>query len=141
MKNIKQLQLKFHQEIKIGYLRGQSTEAVLTIEIQPHNDTIAGRPFLQRSWAGNIDGEFQRFLMWSSDEGLAILWMGSELFIDATFRVIPRAFVQCLIVMSFDPNTNLFAPYVCALMSRRNEYLYCELLHTLIVQLKCVVSK
>ncbi|KAF0986975.1 hypothetical protein HZS_5703 [Henneguya salminicola] len=69
----------------IGYLRGPSTEALLTIEIQPHNSTIAERFFLQRSWVGKIYGQFQRFLMWSSDEGLAILRRGSELFIDATF--------------------------------------------------------
>ncbi|KAF0985968.1 hypothetical protein HZS_6788 [Henneguya salminicola] len=120
---------------KIGYLRGPFTEALLIIEIQPHNSTIAGRLFLQHSWVGNIDGEFQRFFLWSSDEGLAIFQMGSELFIDAT----PHTFVQCLIVMSFAPSINLFAPCVWTLMSRRNEYLYCELLHAIIVQLKCVV--
>ncbi|KAF0989534.1 hypothetical protein HZS_960 [Henneguya salminicola] len=119
---------------RIGYLRGPSTEAVLTIEILPHNSTIAGRPFLQRLWAWNIDGEFQRFLMWSLDEGLTILWVGSELFNDAA----PHIFVQCLVVMSFDASTNLFVPCVWALMSRRNEYLYCELLHAIIVQLKYV---
>ncbi|KAF0986451.1 hypothetical protein HZS_4020 [Henneguya salminicola] len=67
MKNIKHL--KFHQEIIIGYLRAPSTKVQFTIEIQPHNSTIAGRLFLQRSKAGNIDGEFQRFLMWSSEKG------------------------------------------------------------------------
>ncbi|KAF0991818.1 hypothetical protein HZS_6532 [Henneguya salminicola] len=57
--------------------------------------------FCSIRWAGNIDGEFQRFLM-----GSAILRMGSELFIDAT----SCPFVQCLIVMSFDSSKNLFAP-------------------------------
>ncbi|KAF0988562.1 hypothetical protein HZS_842 [Henneguya salminicola] len=129
MKNIKKNPLKFTQEIK-----GPSTEAVLTVEILPHNSTIAGRPFLQRLWAGNIDGEFPRFLMWSSDEGFAIFRMGSELFIDAT----PHSSVKCLVVMSFDPSTNLFVSCVLASMSRRNEYLYWELLHAIIVQSKYV---
>ncbi|KAF0989859.1 hypothetical protein HZS_777 [Henneguya salminicola] len=60
--------------------------------------------------------------MWSSDEGLGILRMGNELFIDATFRGTPHPFVQCLI----------------AFKSRINEYLYCELLHAIIAQLKYV---
>ncbi|KAF0989626.1 hypothetical protein HZS_3539 [Henneguya salminicola] len=119
---------------RIGYLTGPSTEALLTIEIQPHNSTIAERPFLQRSWVGKIYGEFQFFFMWSSDEGLAILRMGSELFVDATFRVTPHSFAQCLIVINFDHSTNFFVPCVWALMSRSNEYLYCELLHAIISQ-------
>ncbi|KAF0987352.1 hypothetical protein HZS_1365 [Henneguya salminicola] len=90
----------------------------------------------QCSGARNIDGESQRFFMWSSDEGLAVLRTGSELFINATFRVTPHPFVQYLFVMSFDASTNLFVPCVRALMSRINEYLYCELLHSIIFQLK-----
>ncbi|KAF0990124.1 hypothetical protein HZS_5479 [Henneguya salminicola] len=78
--------------------------------------------------------------MWSLDEGLAILRMGSELFIDATFFVTPHPFVKFLIVRSFDLSTNLFVHCIWALMSRRNEYLYCELLHPIIVQLKYVWS-
>ncbi|KAF0987332.1 hypothetical protein HZS_4490 [Henneguya salminicola] len=42
--------------------------------------------------------------------------------------------------MSFDPSTNLFVPCVWALMSRRNEYLYCELIHAIIAKLKYVWS-
>ncbi|KAF0989093.1 hypothetical protein HZS_3615 [Henneguya salminicola] len=106
---------------RIGYLRGPSTETLLTSEIQPRNFTFTGRPFLQRSWTWNIDGEFQRFLMWSSNEGLAI------------FRVTPHSFFQCLVVMSCDPSTNLLFPCVWALMSRRNEYLYYELFDAIIV--------
>ncbi|KAF0987063.1 hypothetical protein HZS_6256 [Henneguya salminicola] len=114
-----------HVYNRIGYLRGPSTKALLITEIQPHNSTIAGRLFLQCSWRGNVDGEFQRFVMWSSDEVLAIFWMGSELFIDTTFRVTPHLFGQCLIVMSFDP------PQIFLLL----------LLHAIIVQFKCVVFK
>ncbi|KAF0991786.1 hypothetical protein HZS_5900 [Henneguya salminicola] len=36
--------------------------------------------------------------------------------------------------MNFNPFTNLFVPCVWALMSRRNEYLYCERLHAIIIQ-------
>ncbi|KAF0990406.1 hypothetical protein HZS_8039 [Henneguya salminicola] len=99
---------------RIGYQRGQSIEALLAIEIELHNSTITGRSFLKPSVTGKIDGELQHFLMRSSDEGLAILMIGSELFIDATFGVTPHPFVQCLIVMSFDPSTNLLVSCVWA---------------------------
>ncbi|KAF0986273.1 hypothetical protein HZS_3823 [Henneguya salminicola] len=121
---------------RMGYLRSPSIESLLTIEIQQHNSTIAGRSFLPRSRAGKIDGKFQYFLMGSQDEGISILLMGSEKFIDATFRWTPHSFVQGLTVMSFDPSTNLFVPCIWELMSRKNEYLHCDLLYAIIVQLK-----
>ncbi|KAF0988105.1 hypothetical protein HZS_7035 [Henneguya salminicola] len=137
----KAIQIPSRNEVynRIKYLRGPYTEAILAVKIQTHHSTIPGRLFLQRSWAGNIDGEFQRILMWSSDEDLTILWMGRELFIDATFRVTPHPFVQCLIVCAFPP-TNFFVLCAWALMSRRNEYLYCQLFHAIIFQLKYVWS-
>ncbi|KAF0991328.1 hypothetical protein HZS_5216 [Henneguya salminicola] len=61
--------------------------------------------------------------------------MVSELFIPATFRGTHHPFIQCLIVMSFDIHK-------FALTSRRSEYLYCELFHTIIiVQSKYVLSQ
>jgi hypothetical protein len=74
--------------------------------------------------------------MWTSDEALSILRMDTQIFVDATFRVTPAPFSQCLIIMAFDPSTNLYVPCVWALMTAKCEYLYCEVLHSVIVALK-----
>ncbi|KAF0991785.1 hypothetical protein HZS_5899, partial [Henneguya salminicola] len=46
---------------RIGYLRGPSKEALLTFKIQPHNSSIAGRPFLQRRRHGTSTANFNAF--------------------------------------------------------------------------------
>ncbi|KAF1742773.1 hypothetical protein MXB_5201 [Myxobolus squamalis] len=40
----------------------------------------------------------------ASNEGLVVLRMESSVFLDVTFRVTPVPFLQCMIIMGFDPN-------------------------------------
>jgi hypothetical protein len=37
------------------------------------NRHIEGKPFLRRSWFGDVHGEFHRVLLWATDHGLAML--------------------------------------------------------------------
>ena len=90
---------------------------------------------MRRCASGIFGSRFGRFAVWSSDEGLAILRTGSQVFIDATFHVTPHPFAQCLIVMAHDTSTNVHVPCAWALMSGRDEFLYCEVLHVLVVAL------
>jgi hypothetical protein len=70
------------------------------------------------------------------DDGMPILRMRSQIFVDATFRVTPEPFSQCLVIMSYDPLTNINLPCVWALMTSKSEYLYCEVLHVIFVTLQ-----
>ena len=91
---------------------------------------------MQRFWSGTVDSVYHKFVLWVSDEALSVLRIDSTIFIDATFRVTPAPFAQCLIVMNHDPTTNIFVPCAWALMTGKNETLYCEVLHALLVLLK-----
>ncbi|KAF1744214.1 hypothetical protein MXB_1852, partial [Myxobolus squamalis] len=71
----------------------------------------------------------------ASNKGLVVLRMKSSVFIDVTFRVTPSPFLQCIIIMGFDPNSNVYG-----LMSTKDEYLYCEVVHSIIISLKYRLS-
>lgn len=121
---------------QIRSLRGPTTESLSGLEREPLSQTLSGGPFLRRLWFGDVDGEYNRFYLWTSDEALAVLRTEGQIFIDATFRVTPAPFCQCLVIMALDAATNTYVPCVWSLMTSRNEYLYCEILHAVVVLLK-----
>ncbi|KAF1741228.1 hypothetical protein MXB_4580 [Myxobolus squamalis] len=62
--------------------------------------------------------------------------MESSVFIYATFRVTSAPFLSYMIIMGFDPTSNVYIPCVWALMCAKDEYLHYEVLHSIIVSLK-----
>ncbi|KAF1739933.1 hypothetical protein MXB_2521 [Myxobolus squamalis] len=87
------------------------------VKLEPYSNTIAETIFLQRFWHGDFDGVHHHLATWSSDFGLSILRM--EIFcVDATFRITPSLLYQCLIIIAFDPTTNIFIPgiWYCTLI-------------------------
>lgn len=55
-----------------------------------------------------------------------------SLFIDGTFRCVPRQFAQCVVLMVHDRASGLYVPVFYALTSRRTEDMYWDLLHQII---------
>ena len=92
-----------------------------------------GQPFFRRLWIGDIHGEQHRIIIWITNECLSLLRYNTHTFIDVTFKVTPHPFYQCVIVMTYDCGTRLYVPCAYALVTCKNEYIYCELLHQLIV--------
>lgn len=121
---------------RVYYIRVQGGDSIQNIRRQPLSTTIQGTPFLRRYWFGDFDGISQEFAIWASDFALSILRMNREVFIDATFRITPAPFAQCLIVMAYDPTTNTYVPTVWALMTSKSEDMYCAVIHEIIVLLK-----
>ncbi|KAF0985460.1 hypothetical protein HZS_1461 [Henneguya salminicola] len=60
------------------------------------------QPFFIRYWSGTSTGKTQ-----NSNLSLTLLRYNSHTFIDATFKIIPRPFFQCVIVMTYDCGTEL----------------------------------
>ncbi|KAF1739954.1 hypothetical protein MXB_3328 [Myxobolus squamalis] len=54
---------------------------------------------------------YHRLTIWTSDEVLAIVWIITTICVDASFRVIPSLFVQCLIIKLH----NLSKNFVCTM--------------------------
>ena len=117
-------------------MRGSmGVESLAAIENAPHNETRNGLPLFQRNWYGRLEGRYQRFVIWATDERLSHLRHEGHVFIDATFKVVPHPFCQLLVMMTFDPATRVFVPCVYALMTARTEYAYLTVLHEIVVLL------
>ncbi|EGZ12607.1 hypothetical protein PHYSODRAFT_337026 [Phytophthora sojae] len=58
-----------------------------------------------------------------------LLYNSVSLFLDGTFRSVPRGFRQCLILMVDDPARNLFTPVYFVLCTSQTESMYDDILH------------
>ena len=56
-----------------------------------------------------------------------------QVYIDGTFRIVPNPFYQCLIVIVFDVQTEIYVAIVYVLMTSKTESLYWHALHWIIV--------
>lgn len=98
--------------------------------------SLNGKPFLRRHLFLEIHDEYHEIMIWATNESLALMRYNSHTFIDATFRSTPSPFSQCLIIMVYDQSTEVYVPCVFALMTGKNEYMYCSVLHEIIVLLE-----
>ena len=92
------------------------------------------RPFLQNNEWKNVKGEMKRYLAWGHPELLQYAMDGPRnVFIDATFKVVPRGFSQLLIVMIYIPMFQVYIPLMYVLMTEKTDDDYFHALHMLIV--------
>ena len=101
-------------------IRGNVATDISKIENHSLSHTLTETPFLRRNWYGDIHGIYHRILIWASDFGLALLRHKGQVFIDGTFRIVPTQFSQCVIVLAFDPSTNLYVPCIYSLVTGKN---------------------
>lgn len=134
---IYQIPSKKYVYSKISNIRGSnSLKDISAVTLPPLKYLSSGKIMCRRHWKGDFDGQENQALIWATDESLALLRYNGPTFIDCTFRVVPSPFLQCLIVMVFDYGSNLFVPCVYSLLTSKNEYMYCTVLHEIIVLLK-----
>ncbi|OQR86158.1 putative cleavage induced protein [Achlya hypogyna] len=66
-------------------------------------------------------------------------YSGLSLFIDGTFRVCPKPFVQCVIVMMYNPAYDSYLPVISVLMDAKDNWAYWEMLHQ--VKIQCIYGE
>jgi len=82
-----------------------------------------------------------RMLVFANPDLVPILRRrGVPLFIDATFRCVPHPFKQCLVVMGFDDETELYVPVLHILMENSSHWSYWHALHLAVVASGCRLS-
>ncbi|KAF0985523.1 hypothetical protein HZS_3215 [Henneguya salminicola] len=58
-------------------------------------------------------------------------------FFDVSFRTALSPFCKCLIIMAFDKGSDLYIPCIFGIGTGKNEHIYCEFLHQVIMLLEC----
>ncbi|KII66998.1 hypothetical protein RF11_13656 [Thelohanellus kitauei] len=75
-----------------------------------------------------------RLIMWAHPQLLLILSRQSiTAFLDGTFKCVPHLFKQCLILMVFDDETDLYVPVIYCLVQNKNEWTFWHFFHFIIV--------
>jgi hypothetical protein len=74
-------------------------------------------------------GAFQRIMVFGNPTNFGLLKTTKvDIYIDATFDCCPAPFYQCLILMVFHQETNVYVPVLYILMTHKTQELYCHAL-------------
>jgi hypothetical protein len=85
------------------------------------------RLFLQFNLNVNIDNELQKVIGWAHPDLIFLTGHGRcNVFLDCTFKVVPKGFSQLLIVMIFSKAHNYYVPvyYILLQSKKENAYMY-----------------
>ena len=78
--------------------------------------------------------KMRRMILWSHPDLSYILRRrGISVFIDGTFRCVPREFYQCVILVAFDDETDLYLPVVFGLLEGKTSWDYWHFLRQIFV--------
>ena len=93
------------------------------------------RSFLQFSLTSVIADELRTMVGWAHPD-LIFLLKGApvNLFVDCTFKMVPRGFDQCLILMIYERATGLYIPIFYVLLQGKHEDVYIHAIQNIISQ-------
>ncbi|GMF33514.1 unnamed protein product [Phytophthora lilii] len=103
----------------------------------PPLSRVVDRPlnFFQFHFICGFDDNDQpiRIIGWGHPELISLLkYSGTCIFIDGTFRCVPRGFQQCIVVMVHDRSSGLYVPVFYVLTTHRTMNIYRHVLHFII---------
>ena len=76
------------------------------------------------SFPNEYDGKFEWVLGFGNPALFCCLGGNGRIFIDGTFKIVPKPFYQCLIRMVFDEQTDSFVPVFYILLTFKTEQVY-----------------
>ncbi|KAJ0399314.1 hypothetical protein P43SY_000153 [Pythium insidiosum] len=99
---------------------------------------IDERPFLRFNVAVmGQGGGLHRIIGFAHPDLIRILsYPKITLFIDGTFKMVPKGFSQCVIVMAFDPATDMYVPIYYVLADNKEQTTYWRILNEIIIDTK-----
>ncbi|KAE9191822.1 hypothetical protein PF004_g21497 [Phytophthora fragariae] len=124
----------------VKYTRTQATgsDAFRAIESVPTRNVAEDdtRPFLQFSVVHTVGCGQHRYLGFGHPDLVRLLrYSSSALYIDGTFKMVPRPFTQCLIVMIKDPGVDVYVPAMYVLLDSKQQEVYWNALNYVIIQI------
>ncbi|KAE8987891.1 hypothetical protein PF011_g19397 [Phytophthora fragariae] len=103
---------------------GGNVHGMFEVAPQSHvsGTTLNFFPFHQTIMEGD---RLQRIIGWVDPRLLELLrYPGAQMFVDGTFRCVPRSFYQCVVLMVSDAASGVFVPCVYALATGKSNLLY-----------------
>jgi hypothetical protein len=90
------------------------------------NDSADERLFLQFVVDVNIEENLEKIIGWGHPDLIYELKCGGplNLFVDCTFKIAPRGFYQCMIIMAYLPASQLYVPVFWILLQSKKENVY-----------------
>jgi hypothetical protein len=83
------------------------------------------RTFLQFYLTVTIDGELQTIIGWGHPDLIHMMKYGKvHLFMDCTFKMVPKGFSQCMILMIYTPATGMYVPVFYVLLQSKKQNVY-----------------
>ena len=81
------------------------------------------------TFPNEFDGKLERIIGYGNPALFRVFGGNSQVFIDGTFRICPKPFYQCLILMVFDEQTDAFVPVFYVLLTSKTQQIYRHALH------------
>jgi len=76
------------------------------------------------TFPNEYDGKLERIIGFGNPSLIRVLGGNKRVFIDGTFKIVPKPFYQCLIIMVFDEQTDSFVPVFYVLLTSKTEQIY-----------------
>ena len=81
-----------------------------------------------------IDDKLHTILGWGHPELISLLRRSQiHVFIDGTFFCVPKGFSQCIVIMIYDDDTDLYVPVMFFLVDNKKQWTYWHVIHCLFV--------
>jgi hypothetical protein len=131
---------------RVSYIRSKSTgnaDVFRALELPNLSQVSADdhRLILKFNNIREIEGELIRVTGFAHPDLLYyLLYPGINLYIDGTFRCVPKPYYQCLIIMVYDHASNLYLPVFYVLTTKKNQWSYWYVLNEIIISCQTKLS-
>ena len=81
------------------------------------------------TFPNEYDGKLERIIGYGNPSLFRVFGGNQKVFIDGTFKICPKPFYQCLIIMVFDEQTDAYVPVFYVLLTSKTEQIYRHVLY------------
>ncbi len=105
-------------------LRNSDVPDIEKIHQAPLCNTVNGLQFFKGKFEIAVRNSFVTCFFWASTEGINLLKQSDHIFIDCTFKSVPKPSKQLLIIMGHHRYTHVYFPGIFVMMDSKNEEAY-----------------
>ena len=92
------------------------------------------------TFPNEYNGKLERIIGFGNPSLSRLLRGCKRMFINGTFKFLPKPFYQCLIIMVFDNQTDAYVPVFYILMTSKTQQVYSHVIRWLDATIICKIS-